>query len=128
MFVMGNVSSSGAKRSINVSQMLTAESNRMAAGGVYLSVMQLQNIIRATAQEAVREYVRATSPASDEITEAQAYKKYGRGNMEHWRALGKLKYKRAGEYRNSRKYYSVKELDDLAMGINPLIKSIGLQQ
>lgn len=117
-----------SKRSFNTARMLSSESSPAtpSTGGFFLSAMQLQNIIRATAQEAVREYVRASSPACDEITEAQAIKKYGRGNMDHWRALGKLKFKRAGEYRNSRKYYSVKELDDLAMGINPLLRAAGL--
>jgi hypothetical protein len=89
-----------------------------------ISPLQLQNIIRATAKEAVAEYIRQSNPATDEITEAKAVRIYGKGNLRHWMSLGLLTYKRAGVHKNSPKIYSIKALDELSRGVDPLLNII----
>lgn len=88
-----------------------------------LNVLQLQNIIRVTAKEAVREYVASTDPAIDEITETQAIRLgFGRRWLAHQCAKGALSWKRAGVHRNSPKIYSLKKLRELKNEIDPLLK------
>lgn len=90
-----------------------------------LNVLQLQNIIRVTAKEAVREYVASTDPVIDEITETQAIRLgFGRRWLAHQCAKGTLSWKRAGVHRNSPKIYSLKKLRELKNEIDPLLKPL----
>lgn len=90
-----------------------------------LDIWQLQNIIKAAAQEAVSEYAISKDPTIDEVTETQAIRLgFGRRWLAHQRAIGALTYRRAGVHKNSPKVYSLKRLRELKEGINPLLRNI----
>lgn len=89
-----------------------------------LELWQLSNIMKATAREAVEEYRRMIDPSSDEITERKAQELYGRGWLDEQKALGRVTWIRAGKHKNSRKIYSISQLNSLKYGESPLLKAI----
>lgn len=88
-----------------------------------IELWQLKNIIKAAAQEAVREYVLSQEPTKDEMTERQAYREFGAGWVSSQVALGLVKPIRRGTSKNSPKVYLRSELMNLKYD-NPLLKSL----
>ena len=89
-----------------------------------LELWQLNNIIKAAADEAVKKYIIAQNPTEDEISERQAYKEFGTGWVQSQVACGMVKPSRRGVCKNSKKVYSRSILSDLKNGVNPLLKAV----
>lgn len=89
-----------------------------------LDEWQLNNIIKAAAEEAVKAYIRMTDPTKDELTERQAYRMFGEGWVNHLVSTGTVKPRRKGVHKTSPKIYSRHELEGLKYGVNPLLKAV----
>lgn len=89
-----------------------------------IELWQLNNIVKAAAKEAVDEYRYMENPTSDEITEAQAYREFGEGWIDHQKAIGAAKWKRKGVHKNSPKIYSRRQLRELKNGPSVLLKAV----
>jgi hypothetical protein len=89
-----------------------------------IELWQLNNIIKAAAEEAVKKYVIAQNPSDDEISERQAYREFGTGWVQNQVACGLIKPGRMGACKNSKKVYSRSALSELKYGVNPLLKSV----
>ena len=82
-----------------------------------LDIWQIQNIIRAAAKEAVREYAISKDPTIDEVTQTQAIRLgFGRRWLKNKEDSGLLKRLRAGKHPNSPIVYSLKRLRELKDG------------
>jgi sulfur relay (sulfurtransferase) complex TusBCD TusD component (DsrE family) len=75
--------------------------------------------MRFLIEETVRETLRQQNPKKDEMTRRQAIEAFGKGNLNHWEATGRITFKRAGTHKNSKKIYSRKALEDLAEATTP---------
>lgn len=91
-----------------------------------IDIWQLNNIVKAAAEEAVKKYIISQDPTRDEITERQAYREFGRAWVCGQVALGLVKPLRRGTSRNSPKVYQRSVLAELKEGINPLLKAVTL--
>lgn len=90
-----------------------------------LELWQLNNIIKAAAKEAVRQFQIQQNPESDEIKEREAFREFGRGWVLHQLAIGAIQPpKRAGNKPNSPKIYSRSELWSLKHGVDPLLVAV----
>lgn len=89
-----------------------------------IDIWQLNNIVKAAAEEAVKKYIISLEPSKDEITERQAYKEFGRGWVCGQVALGLVKPTRRGTSKNSPKVYLRSVLKELKEGVNPLLKAV----
>lgn len=89
-----------------------------------IELWELNNIIQATAKATARAIKVEMNPTKDEITESDAYRTYGEGWLDHQKAIGAAKWKRKGVHKNSPKIYSRKQLDELKLGPDPLLKAI----
>jgi hypothetical protein len=78
-----------------------------------------KQLYRFLIAETVREMRRQEDPKKDEMTEREALKVFGKGNLRHWEATGRITFKRAGTHKNSKKIYSRKALEDLAEATTP---------
>lgn len=89
-----------------------------------IELWQLNNIVKAAAKEAVAEYRYTEDPTSDEITESEAYKRFGEGWLDHQKVIGTVTFKRKGVHKNSPKMYSIRQLSELKYGPNVLLKAV----
>lgn len=89
-----------------------------------IELWELKNIVKAAAEEAVKQYILSQEPTKDEITERQAKKAFGDGWVDNQVALGLVKPIRKGIHKNSKKIYSRSALMELKYGANPLLRAV----
>ena len=93
----------------------------------YMSTQDLwvtNNLVKAAAKEAVKEYALAQNPSKDEITQRQAFEEFGEGWVLNQVSNGLIKPFRKGVYKNSPKMYSRSSLLELKYGANPLLRAV----
>lgn len=89
-----------------------------------IELWELKNIVKAAAEEAVKQYVLSQNRSSDELTERQAYREFGEGWVNSQVALGLVKPTRKGVAKNSPKIYLRSVLSDLKEGGSQLLKAV----
>lgn len=75
----------------------------------------IRQLIADAAALGVAQYIRDTAPASDEISQSEAFRQFGRRTVERWLAQSSIFPVRRGTTSNSKRYYSRAQLIALHM-------------
>ena len=85
--------------------------NRLALPmSMTFDLMHLKNMIMDMSELGAANYAKLVAPKSDELSERQAFKKFGEANVKRWSRLSLIQVKRMGSAKNSKKNYSYSEL------------------
>jgi len=77
---------------------------------INLDLFELKNLIMEMSEIGAANYAKNAAPTSDYISEREAFRRFGEGNVKGWAIAGMVKFKRMGSGKNSKKRYSYSEL------------------
>lgn len=88
-----------------------------------MELYELKNSLIDAGKVAVAHYIKKTTPAQDLVSQRKAYGQYGENRVKGWAEKGLLTTIRSGISKNSKKLYSVAELEaiDSAERLKPII-------
>ena len=85
--------------------------NRLAMPmSMTFDLMHLKNIIMDMSELGAANYAKLIAPKSDELSERQAFEKFGEANVKRWSRQSLIQVNRMGSAKNSKKNYSYSEL------------------
>lgn len=90
---------------------------------ITMELYELKNSLIDAGKVAVAHYIKKTTPEQDLVSQRKAYGRYGEMRVKGWAKKGLLTTIRNGISKNSKKLYSVAELEaiDSAERLNPII-------
>ena len=77
---------------------------------ITLELYQLKNMMMEMSEIGAANYVKSVAPQSDNLSERQAFKKFGEATIKRWVREGSVNFRRMGAGKNSRKNYSYSQL------------------
>ncbi|MGN1211350.1 MAG: hypothetical protein ACI4TM_06665 [Candidatus Cryptobacteroides sp.] len=77
---------------------------------VVIELYELKNICKDMAELGVAQYIRATSPAEDFISQREAYRMFGETRVKNWLRMGLITAQQNGTGKNSKRLYSKADL------------------
>lgn len=77
---------------------------------VTLDLYQLKNLCMDMASLGAANFVKATCPVKDLISQREAYRQFGEARVKRWKMEGRINHERNGQQRNSKLLYSRAEL------------------
>lgn len=94
----------------------------MITDNITLSRASLIDMLTMAAEAGAEKVLARIHPANDRISQAEAFRIYGRRAVEMWLADGLLTYRRNGTSTNSKKWFSRAELNAIsAMESAPIV-------
>ena len=94
-----------------------------------ISEGELTKLLIAAGEQGAARVIQRLQPADDAISQAEAWRCYGRQAVTRWRKQGRLKPVRRGEGANGKITFSRAQLDALAHGLalSPYIERLTLR-